>query len=79
MATATKTVCPISRQDFLAGAKPVTITINGQPLVAAPKEFSTGSLGWFLGDKVTVMVGDVPVKVQLGINLTIVGSKELPE
>ena len=76
MATATKTVCPISRQDFRAGAKPLTITINGQPMVAQPKEFSTGSLGWFLGDKVNVMMGDVPVKVQLGIN---VGSKELPE
>ena len=79
MATATKTVCPISRQDFRAGAKPLTITINGQPMVAGTKEFSTGSLGWFLGDKVNVMVGDVPVKVQLGINLTVVGSKELPE
>jgi hypothetical protein len=42
------------------------------------KEFSTGSLGWYLNGKVSVEIDGRPVAVQIGMNLTIVGSKELP-
>lgn len=75
---AKKTNCPISRTEFRAGAKPVTVNIAGVPLVAEVKEFSTGSLGWYLNGKTTVDVNGTPVSVQIGLNLTIVGSKELP-
>jgi len=74
---AKKTNCPISRQDFRANAKPVTITINSVPLQAEVKEFSTGSLGWYLNGKTSIDVGGTLVSVQIGMNLTIVGSKEL--
>jgi hypothetical protein len=74
-----KTTCPISRADFQAKAKPVAVTVNGVPLQAAVKEFSTGSLGWYLNGKTTIDVGGTPVSVQIGMNLTIVGSKELPK
>ena len=74
-----KTTCPISRADFRAKAKPVSITINNVPLQAVVKEFSTGSLGWYLNGKTTIDVGGTPVTVQIGMNLTIVGSKELPQ
>jgi hypothetical protein len=73
-----KTNCPITRADFRAKAKPVNVTVNGIPLSAAVKEFSTGSLGWYLNGKTTIDVGGTPVSVQIGMNLTIVGSKELP-
>jgi hypothetical protein len=73
-----KTNCPITRADFRAKAKPVNVTVNGVPLSAAVKEFSTGSLGWYLNGKTTIDVGGTPVSVQIGMNLTIVGSKELP-
>jgi hypothetical protein len=49
------------------------------PLLADVKEFSTGSLGWYLNGKTTIEVGGKPVTVQIGMNLTIVGSKELPK
>jgi hypothetical protein len=75
---AKKTSCPISRAAFRAGAKPVTVTINGVPLMCEVKEFSTGSLGWYLNGKTMIEVGNTPVSVQIGLNLTIVGSKELP-
>jgi len=75
---AKKTLCPITRADFRTRAKPVTVTIAGVPLVAEVKEFSTGSLGWYLNGKTTVDVDGTPVSVQIGLNLTIVGSKELP-
>jgi hypothetical protein len=73
-----KTVCPISRAEFLAHAKPLEVTVNGVQLVAQAKEFSTGSFGFYLGDKVTVRIGDTLVKVQLGITATVIGSKEAP-
>jgi hypothetical protein len=71
--------CPISRQHFQEHAKPVEVTINGVPLLAEVKEFSTGSLGWYLSGKTTVSIGGTPVSVQIGLNLTIVGSKDLPK
>ncbi len=76
---AKKTTCPISRPEFRAKAKPVTVTIGNVPLVAEVKEFSTGSLGWYLNGKTMIEVGGTPVSVQIGLNLTIVGSKELPQ
>ena len=74
-----KTVCNVTRSQFQAEAKPVEVTINGQPVVAEVKEFSTGSFGWHFGDKVTIRVGDTLVKVQVGLTLTVIGSKELPK
>jgi hypothetical protein len=75
---AKKTTCPISRADFRGKAKPVTVTIGNQQLEAEVKEFSTGSLGWYLNGKTTLEIEGVRVPVQIGLNLTIVGSKELP-
>ena len=71
-----KTVCPITKGQFREQAKPVNVVINGVPLIGEVKEFSTGSLGWYLNGKTTILVGETPVSVQIGLNLTIVGSKE---
>lgn len=76
---AKKTSCPVTRSQFREKARPVTVTINNVPLQAEVKEFSTGSFGWYLNSKTTVEVGGIPVSVQIGMNLTVVGSKELPE
>ena len=74
-----KTTCSITRKQFLEGAKAVEVVIGGVPLMAEVKEFSTGSLGWYLNGKTTIRINDQPVSVQIGMNLTIVGSKELPK
>lgn len=74
-----KTSCPITRKQFQDGAKAVKVVINDVPLIAEVKEFSTGSLGWYLNGKTTIDVDGTPVSVQIGMNLTIVGSKELPK
>jgi len=76
---AAKTVCPITRKQFVENAKPVEVVVNGVPLIAEVKEFSTGSLGWYLNGKTTIRIGESAVSVQIGMNLTIVGSKELPK
>ena len=76
---AAKTACPITRAQFKEKAKAVEVIIDGNKMIGAAREFSTGSMGWNISSKMTIMVGDTPVTVQVGLNLTIVGSKELPK
>ena len=68
--------CPLKKSDFLQNAKPVKVLVNGVEMTATVKEFSTGSFGWYLNGKVNVDVGGTSVPVQVGMNLTVVGSKE---
>ena len=74
---AAKAQAPISLEDFMATAQPVVVSFGGgtQLLLANPKRFSTGSFGWFAGDKAIFKVGEKPVRVQVGLNITVVGSK----
>jgi hypothetical protein len=76
---AKKTNCPITRAEFRAQAKPLDVVINGVPMPAEVKEFSTGSIGWNINGKSSIKVGDKAVSVQIGLNITIIGSKELPQ
>ncbi|HKX28824.1 MAG TPA: hypothetical protein VJ302_14095 [Blastocatellia bacterium] len=71
--------CPVTRKEFRDGAKPVKVEINGVPMMAEVKEFSTGSLGWYLNGKSVIDIDGKQVTVQIGMNLTIVGSKDLPQ
>ena len=71
--------CPISKEDFSKHAKPVSIVVDGIPMVGMVKEFSTGSFGWYVNGKTAIQVNGVPVEVQLGFNLTVIGSKKLAE
>ena len=76
---AKKTSCPITRAEFHTHAKPLELVINGIPMPAEVKDFSTGSLGWHLNNKISVKIGEKTVSVQIGVNMTIIGSKELPQ
>jgi hypothetical protein len=71
--------CPITPEQFRAGARAVTVVIGDEKKTALVKEFSTGSFGWFMNEKIVleVMIDGKPVhvKVQANVNLTIVGSK----
>jgi hypothetical protein len=74
-----KTICPVSRKQFKEKAPAVQVTINGVNFSVPSREFSTGSLGWYLSGKTNIEVDGKPVSVQIGLNLTVVGSKELPK
>lgn len=74
-----KTTCSITRAEFRTHAKPMNVVVKDVPLLAEVKEFSTGSLGWYLNGKMNVEIDGKVVAVQIGMNLTIVGSKELPQ
>ncbi len=71
-----KSPCPITRTDFVEKAEPVRVSINGSEMIAEKKEFSTGSFGWYLNGKTVVTVDGKPISVQIGMNMTVVGSKE---
>jgi len=71
-----KNPCPVSRPQFLEKAEAVKVTINGQEMIADKREFSTGSFGWYINGKVNITVDGKAVPVQIGLNLTVVGSKE---
>lgn len=72
---ATKTACPISRNDFRSHAKPLAVNIAGQAMAAGVKEFSTGSFGWHVNGKMVVTINGVPVTAQVNVLLTVVDSK----
>jgi hypothetical protein len=70
-----KKKCPLSKAQFTEQAKLVEVRVDGAPLVATPKEFATGSFGFFGSGKATIMVGGTPVPCQVSINITAIGSK----
>jgi hypothetical protein len=71
-----KSPCPVSLSQFLEKAEPVKVVINGQEMLAEVKSFSTGSFGWYINGKTTIQVDGKPLSVQIGMNMTVVGSKE---
>jgi hypothetical protein len=75
---ATKRVSPLSLTEFMSKAQALPATIGTQSIALDPKQFSTGSFGYGFNGKVTIMVDGKPVTCQLGLNLTVVGSKEAP-
>ncbi len=76
---AKKSSCPITRAQFRQHAKALVVKIGDKDFKGVVKEFSTGSLGWNVNDKMTVEIDGRDVTVQIGMNLTIVGSKDLPQ
>lgn len=76
-ATAKKTTCTITRKAFTTAAKALVIKVGEDSKVLAPKQFSTGSFGWFGNEKVTVVLPDgTPVVCQANLQLTVVNSKD---
>ncbi|HVT10538.1 MAG TPA: hypothetical protein VHO67_23925 [Polyangia bacterium] len=52
------------------------VVIGTAEIIADKREFSTGSFGWYHNGKTTIVVDGKPLSVQIGLNLTVVGSKE---
>ncbi len=71
-----KSPCPVSLTQFLEKAEAVKVVINGQEMLAEVKSFSTGSFGWYINGKTTITVDGKALSVQIGMNMTVVGSKE---
>ena len=74
-----KTECPISSVDFLATAQGLVVKIGDQVKAMEPREFSSGSFGWYNSEKITVVVDGIPLKCQANLSLVVVGSKPSKE
>lgn len=68
--------CPITREQF-SEAKPIEVEIAGTKHTLHPRTFASDSLGWNLNAKGVVEVDGVQCDVQIGLNVTIIGSKKL--
>jgi hypothetical protein len=71
-----KSPVPVTLKQFQEKAEPLKVVINGQEMIAEVKAFSTGSFGWNINGKMTITVDGKPLSVQIGMNMTVVGSKE---
>ncbi len=68
---------PMKKAEFMDAAKPQVIKIGDTGFVtASPKEFSSGSVGFYGVGKITLEVNGVPHEYQVGCNITAIGSKE---
>lgn len=52
-------------------AEPLELIVNGAKMELTPKKFKSGSVGWYLGGKVTIDGR----RVQLSFSAVLVGSK----
>lgn len=71
-----KTECPIGPVEFMAEAKSIPLDELFKGEKALPHDFSTRSFGWRYGEKKTVTVNGKDLRVQIGLNITVIGSKE---
>lgn len=56
--------------------KPVEVEIGNTAMVAMPRQFSTGSLGWYASGKGAVtLAGGRIIPVQIAVTVTAIGSK----
>jgi hypothetical protein len=76
---AAKKLAPLSKSAFLEQAKEFSLVIGDKTLTVKPREFSTGSFGWFLSGKASITVGETEVPCQIGMNVTVIGSKPKSE
>ena len=61
---------------FEANAEPLTVDVMGNKVTGEARSFTSGNRGWYLGGKIEVTVGKKKLWAQLGINVTIAGSKD---
>lgn len=80
--TAVKTTkpCPITLAQFKAAAPKLYVTLDrgdveaDAVLYAAPKKFSSGSVGLWDQGKVHPRIGGLPVPCQIGVNMVLCGT-----
>jgi hypothetical protein len=67
----------MTKNDFVANAKPLTVNIGGSALLAKPRQFKSekGSVGFNVSGKVPVTLPDgSTAMLQVSGNLTVCGS-----
>lgn len=68
-------MAPISNATFMAKAEAQDVMLGDKLFSLKPKQYSTGSVGFFDNGKVYIQVGGNLVQFQAQIQLTMIGSK----
>lgn len=72
--------CAVTRKQWADDApQTIVITVNGTTIAAGKRDFSSGSFGFYVNEKIIIMVGDTPVKFQCNLNMTAVNSGNEPK
>lgn len=67
-----------SKQTFREHSEPVKVTIADNVFRALPKQFSTGSFGWYHSGKMLVDFSGELLTCQVSMSVVVVGSKDAP-
>lgn len=72
-------ICTVSKREFRENAQTAFVDLLGGKVAIGPKMFATGSFGWHGGGKLPVRLenGQI-VECQVGLNVTVIGSKDAP-
>lgn len=65
----------MTTETFLKHAPPLDVMVQGVRAIGKPYVMKSGNKGWWSGGKIPLQIGDQEVWAQLGITLTIPGSK----
>ena len=68
---------PVTRAQFRAKAKPLSIQIGDNKDIAEPLVFSSGALGFYSGGQVVIEIDGVPCKCRVTCSVVLVHSKDL--
>ena len=70
----------MTRKEFIKAAKPQKITLDGVEVDVKPKQFSTGTVGWFTNEKRDFKLKNgKTVRCQVQLQLFVCGSKTWQE
>ncbi len=74
-APATGKECPVTKEQWAKGKKPLLATVAGVQIVLNPKDFDSGTLGWFGNGSFIADIDGVPVKVTFQVQGFVPNSK----
>ena len=72
-----KTIPAINDKEFKKHAKSFKVNFSGKELEVKPNVNKSGSFGWISSGSHSMVVGDRVVQVQIRVNVTVTGSKNV--
>ena len=66
----------MTKDQFGQAAKPLRVLIDESSILAKPKRFKKGSVGWYANGKTQIVVNGEALEIQIGVNLTVIGTKD---
>jgi hypothetical protein len=71
-------ICRVSRTQFRDNAKELSCKVGDVLMSAGPREFTSGTLGWYGRGESQLDVDGTPVDVKIQVQVWVNNSKKLP-